>query len=117
MSTEGSQDLKTLARERDERRKTRHRGISFRETAKGRSYYVFFRNRYVKAGSTETEALALQASLRQRQALRLPARRIAAVQPEGGPREATSQSSRRDRRDRASARTQRPSERRHKVGV
>jgi integrase len=64
MSDQASQ----AARDRDERQKTRHRGISFRETSGGRSYYVYAQGRYVKAGTTEREALALQADLRTRSA-------------------------------------------------
>jgi integrase len=62
MSTASSQDL---AR----RNKTRHRGVSYRERADGsRTYAVFFKGRYLPAGTTEKEALAKQADLRGRQA-------------------------------------------------
>jgi Phage integrase, N-terminal SAM-like domain len=49
MSDAASQDLAARAQQRDERQKTRHRGISFRETTSGRSYYVFAQGRYFKA--------------------------------------------------------------------
>ena len=50
MSQEASQDLAARAQLRDERRKTRHRGISYRETAGGRSYYVDPSVRYPASG-------------------------------------------------------------------
>jgi Phage integrase, N-terminal SAM-like domain len=68
MSEAGSQDLQVRKRKRDERRSTKHRGISYRENAGGRSYFVFFRGKYMRAGKTEREALALQAELRSRKA-------------------------------------------------
>jgi hypothetical protein len=68
MSHEASQDARARARRRDEHRKTKHRGISYRETASGRSYYVYFRGKYMRAGTTEREGLALQAELRSRKA-------------------------------------------------
>jgi integrase len=62
MSTTSSQDLQR-------RNKTRHRGVSYRDRADGsRSYSVFFKGRYLAAGTTEKEALAKQADLRGRQA-------------------------------------------------
>jgi integrase len=68
MSHEASQDVVARARQRDERRKTKHRGISYREIVGGRSYYVFWRSKYILAGKTEREALALQSELRSRKA-------------------------------------------------
>jgi integrase len=67
MSTEASQDPQALARQRDERRKTKHRGISYRETAGGRTYYVYWGSKYLRAGGTLESALALQSDLRSRQ--------------------------------------------------
>jgi integrase len=62
MSTASSQDLA-------KRNRTRHRGVSYRERADGsRTYAVFFKGRYLPAGTTEKEALAKQADLRGRQA-------------------------------------------------
>ncbi len=40
MSQAASQVAAARAQQRDERQKPRHRGISFRETVGGRSYYV-----------------------------------------------------------------------------
>lgn len=51
------------------RHRTRHRGITYRTRADGsRSYAVYFRGRYVPAGTTEREALAKQAELRGKEA-------------------------------------------------
>ena len=68
MSDPASQDLAARARKRDERRKTKHRGISYRENGGGRTYYVFWRSKYISAGKTLQEALALQSDLRSRKA-------------------------------------------------
>jgi len=47
------------------RRKTRHPGITYRLKQDGsRTYSVWFEGRFVKAGSTQSEALARQADLR-----------------------------------------------------
>lgn len=46
-----------------------HRGISYRERSDGsRSYFVFFQDKYLPAGTTQQQALDLQASLRSRKA-------------------------------------------------
>jgi integrase len=66
MSQAGSQDRASRAGQRFERHKTKHRGISFRENANGRSYYVFWGSKYLSAGKTLQEALALQSNLRSR---------------------------------------------------
>lgn len=66
MSQEASQDSAARARQRDERRKTKHRGISYRENAGGRTYFVYWQAKYLKAGKTLQEALALQGDLRSR---------------------------------------------------
>jgi integrase len=75
MSSSASQDLRARAAQRDRHRKTGHPGISYRQTAGGRSYYVYSgaerkrgRSPYVKAGNTLKAALELQAEIRGRQA-------------------------------------------------
>jgi hypothetical protein len=51
------------------RRKTRHRGISYRLRADGtRTYSVYFRGRYIAVEGGEQHALAKQADLRGRAA-------------------------------------------------
>jgi integrase len=51
------------------RHKTRHRGITYRQRARGtRTYYVFVNGVQVKVDGGEAEALALQAELRGRKA-------------------------------------------------
>jgi integrase len=66
MSAASSQDASARARHH----KTRTRGVTFRETAKGRTYFVYDdtqrqhgRTPYVRAGKTEREALKLKAEL------------------------------------------------------
>jgi integrase len=47
------------------RQKTRHRGISYRQRRDGtRTYSVYWKGRYVSAGTTEQEAIAKQADIR-----------------------------------------------------
>ena len=51
------------------RHQTRHRGVRYRERADGaRTYLVYFDGKWVKAGTTEREAVAKQAELRSRKA-------------------------------------------------
>jgi integrase len=73
MSQEASQDLRARAGQRDLHRKTGHRGISYRQTAAGRSYFVYDgsqrklgRSPYIRAGKTLKTALELQADIRGR---------------------------------------------------
>ncbi len=59
---------KQVSLDPQKRQRTRHRGITYRLRADGsRSYSVYFRGKYLAAGSTEKEALAKQAELRRRQ--------------------------------------------------
>ena len=63
MSAPSSQAARDCAQQKRHTIK-RHRGISYRETATGRSYSVYFRGKYVPAGQSLEEALVLQADLR-----------------------------------------------------
>ena len=66
MTSSASQDLKARAARRDLHRKTGHPGITYRQTARGRSYFVYDgsqrklgRSPYVRAGKTLKAALEL----------------------------------------------------------
>lgn len=65
MSAASSQDAGSRAK----RHKTRYRGITYRQRTDGsRTYFVTWGNSYLKAGSTEGEAVALQSSLKSKKA-------------------------------------------------
>ena len=75
MTSLASQDLKARAARRDLHRKTGHPGITYRQNAGGRSYFVYDgsqrkqgRSPYVLAGKTLKAALELQAEFRGRKA-------------------------------------------------
>lgn len=68
MTATSLQDAADRAARRDVRHTTKYPGITYRETTKGRTFYVTFDSRYMKAGKTLQDARALQRNLHDRKA-------------------------------------------------